>query len=299
MSNILFRVVIIDAVSEINKRRGVILLPSMIVDPSKCTKCGTCIKVCPAGIVKLGDSGLPEMDVRLSGRCIECGHCALFCPESANCLSFLKNDEMVAAADLAIPESEEALNFIKTRRSIRRFRGDPLPQEVFDRLFEAVKNAPTASNRQPVRWIVSKEPEKTKEITNLILCWMREEIFRDPTSQAAIIGAAMIAKAKAGEDALLRGAPHAVLAVVPKGHMWPEDGSIALTYLELSAHALGAGACWGGFLTAAVRSFRGLREYLGIGEDEHVCGAQMIGYPLIIPVRQFPPRKQQNISWIV
>ena len=273
-------------------------MPSMTVDPSKCTKCGTCVKVCPAGIVKVGDTGLPEMDVRLAGRCIECGHCALFCPESANCLSFLKNDEMVASADLGMPSASEALNFLKTRRSIRRFKSEPLPQDVFDRIFEAVKNAPTASNRQPVRWIVSSDPEKTVKITNLILCWMREEIFKDPTSQIAIIGAAMIAKAKAGEYGLLRGAPHAVIAVVPKDHMWPEDASIALTYLELAAHAMVVGACWGGFLTAAVRNFKGLREYLGIGEDEHVCGAQMIGYPLIKPVRQFPPRKKQNIEWI-
>lgn len=273
-------------------------MPSMTVDPSKCTKCGTCIKVCPAGIVKFGGTGLPEMDIRSAGRCIGCGHCALFCPMSANCLSFLKYDRMVAADSLALPDAEEALNFIKTRRSIRCFKSEPLTQEVFDRIFEAVKNAPTASNRQPVRWIVSLEPEKTKEITNLILCWMREEIFKDPTSQTAIIGASMIAKAKTGEDGLLRGAPHAVIAVVPRDHMWPEDASIALTYLELAAHAMGVGACWGGFLTAAVRKFRGLREYLGIGEDEHVCGAQMVGYPLAMPFRQFPPRIRQNISWI-
>lgn len=220
----------------------------MTVDPSKCTKCGTCVKICPAGIIKFGDIGLPEMDVRLSGRCIECGHCALFCPESANCLSFLKNDEMVASDDLDMPTASEALNFIKSRRSIRQFKSEPLPQDAFDRIFDAVKNAPTAVNRQPIRWIVSLDPEKTKEITNLILCWLREEIFKDPTSQIAIIGASMIAKAKAGEDGLLRGAPHAVIAVVPKDHMWPEDASIALTYLELAAHAIGVGACWGASL---------------------------------------------------
>ncbi len=270
----------------------------MTVDPLKCTKCGTCINICPVGIVKFGDSGLPEIDIRTSARCIKCGHCVIFCPESANSLSFLNKEEMVSVSDLAMPSSTEALNFIKTRRSIRQFKSEPLMQDVFDKIFDAVKNAPTASNSQPVRWIVSSEPEKTKEITNLILCWMREEIFKDPMSQTAIIGAAMIAKAKEGEDALLRGAPHAVIAVVHKDYMWPEDASIALTYLELAAHALGVGACWGGFLTAAVRNFKGLREYLGIGEDEHVCGAQMIGYPLIKPVRQFPPRKKQNITWI-
>lgn len=273
-------------------------MPSMIVDPVKCTRCGICIKACPAGIVKFGEAGLPEMDPKASAHCIECGHCALFCPESANCLSFMGNEEMLAVSGLKMPSAEEAINFIKTRRSIRSFRKEPLSQEVFDQIFDAVKLAPTASNQQPVRWVVSVEPEKTKEITNLILCWMREEIFKDPTSRISLIGAAMIAKAKAGEDGLLRGAPHVVVALVPKGYMWSEDGSIALTYLELAAHALEVGACWGGFLTAAIRKFGGLREYLGISSEEHVCGAQMLGYPLIRPVRQFPPRKPLNISWI-
>jgi nitroreductase len=80
--------------------------------------------------------------------------------------------------------------------------------------------------------------------------------------------------------------------------MWPEDASIALTYLELSAHALGVGACWGGFLTAAIRNFEGLREFLGTSSEEHICGAQMLGYPMIVPLRQFPKRKPLNISWI-
>ncbi len=104
----------------------------------------------------------------------------------------------------------------------------------------------------------------------------------------------MIAKAKAGEDALLRDAPHVVVAVVPKDHMWPEDASIALTYFELAAHALGVGACWGGFLTAAIRNFEGLRDYLGIGCDEHVCGAQMFGYPLL----RLPDNIRQENRWI-
>ena len=127
---------------------------------------------------------------------------------------------------------------------------------------------------------------------------MREEIFKDPTSQLALLGAHMIAKAKEGTDGLLRGAPNAAIAVVPKSHRWPEDGTIALTYLELAAHSMGVGACWGGFLTMAVRNFAGLREFLEIAEDEHVCGAQMLGYPEIKPTRQFPPREDVNITWL-
>jgi len=108
----------------------------------------------------------------------------------------------------------------------------------------------------------------------------------------------MIAKAKSGEDALLRGAPHVAVAVVPKDHRWPEDGAIALTYLELAAHGLGIGCCWGGYLTTAIRNFAPLREYLGIGEDEHICGAQMMGWPQILPLRQYPPRREAKIHWL-
>ena len=79
---------------------------------------------------------------------------------------------------------------------------------------------------------------------------------------------------------------------MPKAYGWPEDGALALTYLELAAHSVGAGVCWGGFVTTAARNYAKLRDFLGINENEHICGAQMLGYPLLKPARQFPPRKE-------
>lgn len=273
-------------------------MTSLIVDPAKCTRCGICSRICPVGIIRFGESGFPEMNSGMVQHCVKCGHCAMFCPECANSLSFLKNEELIKVSTLLVPSTEEAMNFLKTRRSIRRFLKEPVSRKVLTEIFDTVKMAPTACNDQPVRWIISEDPEKTKEITNLILCWMRGEIFKDPTSPFSLIAASMIAKAKSGEDGLLRGAPHAAVAVVPISHRWPEDGAIALTYLELASHAMGVGACWGGFLTAAVRSFRGLQEFLGILPNEHICGAQMMGYPEIKPVRQFPWRKESDITWL-
>lgn len=268
------------------------------VNMEKCIKCGVCVKACPAGIVRFGELGFPEVDRKREPRCIGCGQCVLMCPACADELSFLKDSQLVRAAEIKMPGEEEGLNLIKTRRSVRFFRDEAVPRETFEKLLDAVRQAPTAVNSQNVRWIITLDPEKTKEVTNLILCWFREEIFKNPTSRAAILGAGMIAKAKEGEDRLLRGAPHAAVAVVPKEYGWPEDGAIALTYLELAAHAMGLGCCWGGYLTTAIRNFKGLREYLGIGEDEHVCGAQMIGAPSLRPVRQFAPRKEVRVNWI-
>ncbi|MCF0247093.1 MAG: nitroreductase family protein, partial [Synergistes sp.] len=152
------------------------------VDREKCTKCGTCVRICPAGIVRFGSDGFPEIAENQSIRCMECSQCVLFCPHYADTLSFMDSAKIVKCADLKLPDAESAENFLKSRRSIRKFKQEAIPHETFLRIFETVKQAPTAVNRQPVRWIVTEDPEKTKEIANLVLCYFREEIFKNPTS---------------------------------------------------------------------------------------------------------------------
>ncbi len=270
----------------------------LTVDESKCTKCGICADICPADIIERGDFGFPRIDEKKRGKCIGCGQCVLFCPTGADMLPFLEGRKLIPSADIEMPSPDAGLNLIKTRRSIRKFKKEALPRETFDKVFDAAAQAPSAVNSQPVRWIVTERPEKTAEVVDLILCWLRELIFKDPLSESALLGAAMIAKAKAGEDAILRGAPHIAVAVVPKSYNWTEDGVIALTYLELAAHALGVGCCWAGYFTYAARRFAPLREFLGITEYEYICGAQMMGLPLLRPARQYPARHGADISWL-
>lgn len=277
---------------------GVGLMSFFTVDTAKCIKCGICVKLCPAAIIEFAEDGFPAAVPQREARCINCGQCALFCPTCAAEQISMPEESLVLTKELALPSAEEGLNLLKTRRSIRKFKEENLSRETFDKIFKAVKQAPTAVNRQPVRWIVSADMKRTKEIQNLVLCWLREEIFKDPLSRPALIGAAAIAKAKNGEDILLRGAPNIAFAVVPGDCPFPEDGTIALTYLELAAHALGVGCCWGGYLTTAVRSFRGLQEYIGLEENEHLCGAQLMGWPLYKPVREFPARRDPGINWL-
>ena len=271
-------------------------MPALITDPAKCTKCGICAKVCPSKLIGADEAGYPELDAKRALQCIECGHCVLFCPSCANNLTSIKEEDLVKVADLEMPTKEEAFNLLMSRRSIRHFKDDAVPRELFDEIFEVVKSAPTACNDQPVRWIVSEDPQKTKDITNYVLSWLRGEIFKDPVAPLSHVAAQMIARAREGEDMILRGAPHVAMAVVPKEHKWPQDASIALTYLELAAHAAGVGACWGGFLTLAVESSEDMRKFLGIGDDEVMVGAQMLGYPSLKPTRQFAPRRELNIT---
>jgi len=268
------------------------------VDSLKCTKCGVCVKICPANIIKFNEKGMPEMGEKDANSCIKCGHCVLFCPSLANSLSFLKAEDLVETECLAMPGKAAGLNLLKTRRSTRCFKEEPISEEVLKEIFDAVRMAPTASNSQRVRWVLSSEREKTDEIRKLTFSWLRDELSKKPASRFFNMASYMTSKAAEGDDALLRGAPQIAFALVPKAYGWPEDGAIALTYLELAAHSVGAGVCWGGFVTTAARNYAKLRDFLGINENEHICGAQMLGYPLLKPARQFPPRKEIDITVI-
>lgn len=268
------------------------------VDDSKCTRCGRCVGLCPVDIISLEGDDVPRVSQAQAVACIKCGQCVVYCPTRANSLAFQDDTELIRAQELVTPETDCALNLLKTRRSVRRFKTEAVTEKDFSMLFDTVSMAPTAGNNQKVRWVVTQNREKTKEVENLLLCWLREILFNDPASRMGVIAASIIAKAKDGEDMSLRGAPNLIIAVLPKSYNWSEDGVIAITYVELAAHAMGLGCCWGGFLTMALREYKPLREYLGINEDEHICGAQMIGYPEFTPARQFPPRKTPSISWL-
>ena len=54
---------------------------------------------------------------------------------------------------LSVPEAAAA------RRSIRAYRDEPIPREDFERIFDAVRLAPSAFNVQPWRFVVVTDPE--------------------------------------------------------------------------------------------------------------------------------------------
>lgn len=55
--------------------------------------------------------------------------------------------------------TKDVLEAVKERRSVRRFRGDPIPQATIGQLLEAAILAPTAGNCQPWRFIVVHNAE--------------------------------------------------------------------------------------------------------------------------------------------
>lgn len=87
--------------------------------PDKCIKCGLCVNECPENVLTLVENGPEEF---CSQKCIACGHCVAICPKEAvdNKKTALSNQ--ISTKNLTKLNSEEAKNFLRSRRSIRSYK---------------------------------------------------------------------------------------------------------------------------------------------------------------------------------
>lgn len=60
--------------------------------------------------------------------------------------------------------SPSALDAALRRRSIRRYTGDPIPEDTLTALLTALSRAPSASNTQPWRVVVVRDPERKRAL---------------------------------------------------------------------------------------------------------------------------------------
>jgi nitroreductase len=131
---------------------------------------------------------------------------------------------------------------IRERRSIRKFRKDPIPDSAFQRLREALSLAPSANNNQPCRFA----------------------FVRDQDIRARIVGKAC------HQDELLD-APLIVVAGCPRGAEF--DCAIAMDHLILAAMNEGLGSCWVGWIERDE-----IRKIFGIPPEIEIPVIVPIGY---------------------
>lgn len=269
-------------------------MPMFTVD-DRCIKCGLCATLCPAKIIHFEKGETPFVPEEREKACIRCGQCVSFCPKSCCYLSF--QDQRTAVDNSLMPDTAGAETFLRSRRSIRRYQEEPVDDETIRRIIETARYAPSASNSQPVRWIVLPTRKKVLEIGEHIIAFFRSAAAENPDDKNARMYAGLAKAWENGEDIVFRGAPQLVVAVVDQSHYFPEDAAFALTYFELAAHANGVGCCWGGFFTMAARKSADVQEALGVSKNEFIAGAQMFGYPAHGPSHLLPPRKKTDITW--
>jgi nitroreductase len=268
-----------------------------VVDPALCQADGICVAECPTRIIELAPGeATPRVPAEVEEFCRNCGHCVAVCPRGAVSLPAMRPGQLPRVRPDWSLGREQVGHFLRSRRSIRTYTAKPVNRETLANLIDLARFAPTASNRQPVRWVVLYEATEVRRAAGLVVDWMRAGL----SSQAPAVRRSnerFISLWESSLDVICRGAPHLIVACGPEDlPAAATDCAIALTYLELAAPSFGLGACWAGYVVAAARQWQPLQEALRLPEGHIVCGAMMIGHPRYRYYR-LPLRNEARITW--
>ncbi len=169
------------------------------------------------------------------------------------------------------------LEAIAARRSIRKFRDDPVPDEALQAILAAGARAPSGKNRQPWRFVVVQE-DKRAEMVRV----MREGLARMKAEGTDLGGAEWTA-------VVMDHAPITVFVFSPEGmHPWLtrsieqaftdvvnlQSIGAAIQNMLLAAQELGLGSLW---ICDVFYAYEELREWLG--EAGQMVAAVSFGYP--------------------
>lgn len=268
------------------------------VDPEKCNRDGICAAECPIKIIEFkGKKSVPIPVPGAEALCIRCGHCVAVCPTAALSLAAMTLEQCPPVKKEWLLDADRAEHFLRSRRSIRTYKKDPVDRESILKLIDIAAYAPSGHNTQPVRWHVVYDSEELRRQIGMVVDWMRYMIKEQPKAAAKMHMELVVGAWEFGVDVVCRDAPHVIVAHGLQSDMTAQTAStIAMTYLELAAPTLGLGTCWAGFYGAAAMLWPPLQKALKLPEG-HVCfAAAMVGYPKF-KYHRLPLRNSPQVTW--
>ena len=141
----------------------------------------------------------------------------------------------------------EVYDCIRSRRTVRNFKPDPVPNRILNRILRAGRWAPSSSNVQPWHFIVIKEPATLKAMGGI-----------------------------ATQGTFLEQAPLAIAIVMENAARPQLDAGRALQQMELVAWSEGLGTCFVGL--RAEEQQVALKELLGIPSEMELITILPFGY---------------------
>ncbi|WP_294404851.1 nitroreductase family protein [uncultured Clostridium sp.] len=275
------------------------------VNKDICIGCGQCVKDCPTKTISMVD-GKAEID---NSRCIKCGHCVAICPVAAVSTDDYNMDEVKPfdKESFAV-DADNLLNFIKFRRSVRRFKNKEVEKEKILKIIEAGRFTQTSTNNQDVSYtVVTEKLDELRELTYESLKRKGESILNssDPednspqTERLKMYARIWIHNYNEYKndpeknDRIFFNAPLAIVVTTPT----PINGGLASSNMELMTDALGLGTFFSGFFVVAANDNKEILDFLGLEDSRHIISCLVIGYP-DVQYKRTVPRKNPEIKWL-
>ena len=147
------------------------------------------------------------------------------------------------------------IRHILSRRSIREFHEEQIPEEIITLLLKAAMNAPSACNQQCRHYIIIEDRKVLNELSTIHNGYLT-------------IAAAPVSIVICGEPAA---------AVLPG--FWEHDCAAAAENILIAAESLGLGAVWQGVNPAAEAEISLVSKYIKLPDQIRPFSIISMGYP--------------------
>jgi len=165
----------------------------------------------------------------------------------------------------------DVFEVIEKRRSIRKFKPNPIAKEHLKKILEAGRLAPSGGNRQPWYFIIIRELEAKKALS---IVANNQKFIAEADTVIVVLG----------DPGMETKMPYKLSSTrVP----YLQDPMIAVEHMILAATALGYGTCWIGTFNE-----NEVKKILRIPENLAVIALLPIGVPDENPLPR--PRKAFN-----
>ncbi len=177
--------------------------------------------------------------------------------------------------------TNEVINTIMSRRSVRKYLDKPVEHEKLELIVKCGINAPNGMNAQPWAVTVVEDPNYIKETTNLFVKSNPEMAKRDPNFKN-----------------MYRNAPVIICIATPRGNGSIDCGMLGENMI-LAAQSMGLGTCCLGGPVNFLKNSEEAKPYiqkLGFPDGYELCYIIAIGYPDESP--EAKPRDTSKIKYI-
>lgn len=181
------------------------------------------------------------------------------------------------------------MSLLETRRSVRRFRSDPVPDSLIEEICKAATRAPSAHNRQPWRFAILKSAESKMKLAEEMGRDFRRDLLSDgiPEEEVQVYVERSWKRITEAPLGIVLCMDRNAVDFYPDperqqaGYLMAVQGvALAGGQMLIAVHSLGLGGVW---MCAPLFAQNTVRIALDLPQEWEPQALILLGYPAVIP----------------